>query len=67
MAFIIAIIAVLALVREILGLYFATDHGTRLGMISAFSLTCFALSLRFLTNAERGDILGATAAYAVVS
>jgi hypothetical protein len=64
-AFISALIAVLELVGAILGLYFVTDRGTRLGMISAFTIL-FALSLRCLTNARRGEIFGATAAYAAV-
>jgi hypothetical protein len=64
-ALISAAIAVLELVGAILGLYFVSDSGTRLGMISAFTIL-FALSLRFLTNARRGEIFGATAAYAAV-
>ncbi|KAI9904945.1 hypothetical protein N3K66_001474 [Trichothecium roseum] len=64
-ALISTLVAAFELIGPILGLYFATDKGTRLGMIAAFTVL-FALSLRLLSNASRAEIFGASAAYAAV-
>lgn len=64
-ALISTLVAALELIGPILGLYFATNNGTRLGMIAAFTVL-FALSLRLLSNASRAEIFGASAAYAAV-
>jgi len=63
--FISVTIAAILLNGSIVGLYFARSSGTRLGMITAFTVL-FALSMAFFTNARRAEAFAATAAYAAV-
>jgi energy-converting hydrogenase Eha subunit C len=60
------IFAVLFLIGAILGLYFETDPGWRLLMLSLFTVG-FACVLGLLTNARRQDVFAATAAYVPIS
>ncbi|ORY13958.1 hypothetical protein BCR34DRAFT_561312 [Clohesyomyces aquaticus] len=64
-AIISTIVAVALLVGAIVVLYFVKRNSARLGLIAAFTVL-FGLSLRFLTNARRAEIFGASAAYAAV-
>jgi hypothetical protein len=55
-------IAALLLIGPIIGLFFVSDNGAKLGMIAAFT-AAFAVSVGIMTNAKRPEIFAATAAY----
>ncbi|KAF6782351.1 hypothetical protein CSOJ01_16008 [Colletotrichum sojae] len=59
------IIAAALLIGSIVGLYFAKNDITKLGLITLFT-TMFALSVGLMTNSRRAEILAGTAAYAAV-
>jgi len=58
------VLSTLLLLGAILALYFlpASNMGKRLGVIAVFTIA-FAVSISLLTNAKRGEMFGATAAY----
>lgn len=64
-AFISTVIAAILLIGAITSLYFVTNPGAKLGMISGFTVL-FAIGVGLLTNAKRSEIFAATAAYAAV-
>lgn len=64
-AFISTVIAAILLIGAITSLYFVTNSGAKLGMISGFTVL-FAIGVGLLTNAKRSEIFAATAAYAAV-
>lgn len=64
-AVITTITVVLEIIAPVISLYFVKSSGARLGMICGFTLM-FALSLSYLSSARRGEIFGASAAYAAV-
>jgi len=64
-AFISTVIAAILLIGAITSLYFVTNPGAKLGMISGFTIL-FAIGVGLLTNAKRSEIFAATAAYAAV-
>ncbi|KAF6798239.1 hypothetical protein CMUS01_15725 [Colletotrichum musicola] len=59
------IIAAALLIGSIVGLYFAKNDITKLGLITFFT-AMFALSVGLMTNARRAEIFAGTAAYAAV-
>ncbi|KAH7379915.1 hypothetical protein BKA64DRAFT_686638 [Cadophora sp. MPI-SDFR-AT-0126] len=63
--FISLMLATLLLVGGIVSLYFVKDEGRRLGMIGGYTVL-FATGLFFCTAGKKGEIFGATAAYAAV-
>ncbi|KAF1365087.1 hypothetical protein EJ07DRAFT_96542, partial [Lizonia empirigonia] len=64
-AMVSTIVAAVELVGAITGLYYVTNREARMGMIAVFT-SLFGTSLCLLTNARRGEIFGASAAYAAV-
>lgn len=64
-AMVSTIVAAVELVGAITGLYYVTNREARMGMIAVFT-SLFGISLCLLTNARRGEIFGASAAYAAV-
>ncbi|GKU06633.1 hypothetical protein FLAG1_09514 [Fusarium langsethiae] len=59
------LLAAAFLYGAILNLYYVNSETTRLGLIAGYT-TAFALCVALLTNAKRGEIFGACAAYAAV-
>ncbi|KAF6827860.1 hypothetical protein CPLU01_08879 [Colletotrichum plurivorum] len=59
------IIAAALLIGSIVGLYFAKNDITKLGLITLFT-AMFAVSVGLMTNARRAEIFAGTAAYAAV-
>ncbi|KAF2827549.1 hypothetical protein CC86DRAFT_275558, partial [Ophiobolus disseminans] len=64
-AIISTIVAAVELVGAITTLYFVQSREVRIGLIALFT-SLFGFSLCLLTNARRGEIFGASAAYAAV-
>ena len=64
-AIISTIVAAAELVGAITTLYFVRNREARIGLIALFT-SLFGFSLCLLTNARRGEIFGASAAYAAV-
>jgi hypothetical protein len=65
----VAIVSTLFAAVELIGaitiLYFVQSPKARIGIIACFT-SLFGISLCLLTNAKRGEIFGASAAYAAV-
>jgi hypothetical protein len=57
--------AAVLLVVAIISLYVVNNPTAKLGMVVTYTIL-FALSIALLTNARRGEIYGASAAYAAV-
>ena len=55
------LVAALLLIGAVVALYFTRSQGKRLGVLGAFTLM-FAGSVGLLTNAQRSEVFGATAA-----
>ncbi len=55
------LVAAFLLVGAVVTLYFIRSPGSRLGALGAFTLM-FAGSVGLLTNAQRSEVFGATAA-----
>ncbi|KAF8540040.1 hypothetical protein BDD12DRAFT_881154 [Trichophaea hybrida] len=63
--FIALMLAVCLLIGAIASLYYVRTEGLRLGMISVYILL-FAAGLSLTTSGKKGEVFGATAAYAAV-
>lgn len=64
-AIVSTIFAAVELVGAITALYFVGSPKAKIGIIACFT-SLFGISLCLLTNAKRGEIFGASAAYAAV-
>ncbi|KAI8939335.1 hypothetical protein NX059_003126 [Plenodomus lindquistii] len=64
-AVISTVVAAVELVGAITSLYFVSGPKARIGLIACFT-SLFGMSLCLLTNARRGEVFGASAAYAAV-